>query len=511
MNEFVKKHCDKVTGTLSCFDRVLFKGYLPICYAQGMMKFLNIQGILFKDFKPFVLKQAERIKAHAQTMARRNRRPYRYLSGYLRKEDVVRDILRDHPLSRGLVCILSAVEPCQSFKLAYGQGRPRLVAARRKCLCLYFYFLDHALGLMHVRIQTWFPFTIQVCVNGHQWLARKMHRHQLPHRHLHNAFIWLQHPTRAQRFADGFPRMNWPRILMSFARRACPLFADLLAHMQYYWVVDQAEYATDVLFKDRASLKELYQRLLNHATLCFSAEDVLSFLGRKLHGNFTGEVLNDCKKRWPGARVKHRMKENWIKMYDKHGLVLRIETVINHPYEFKIRRLGKRQGQLRMGWYPMAKGVANLYRYAQVAAAANHRYLQALSVVDDPSAACCMLEEVCQPARYRGRRRRGLHPLRKDDLTLFAAALRGEHAIHGFRNCDLAKHLCLQPSNDPAQKRRHSARVTRLIQLLRAHRLIAKIPRARRYRITLRGHTLMTAALHLRHDKMPTVIDHLAA
>jgi hypothetical protein len=181
---------------------------------------------------------------------------------------------------------------------------------------------------------------------------------------LDNAFWWLADPQRAQRFADRFTDLNWPRILHVFARRACPLLKDFLATMEYYWVVDQAEYATDVLFKDRASLKGLYEKLLRHATLCFSAEDVLTFLGRKLHGCFLGEVLNDCKRRWPGARVKHRMKENWIKMYDKHGLVLRIETVINHPHEFKVRRRGRRNGQEVMGWYPMTKGVGYFYRQA---------------------------------------------------------------------------------------------------------------------------------------------------
>jgi hypothetical protein len=414
-------------------------------------------------------------------------------------------------VAHGLIAVLAAVEPCQSFKLAYAPGCPQLVSARRKCLTLYFYFLDRTLGLMHVRIQTWFPFTLHVCLNGHDWLARKMDRHHLGYRRLDNAFASIDDPRRAQRFADKFVHMNWPAILHRFARRVCPLFADLLADMQYYWVVDQAEYATDVMFQDRASLKPLYEKLLNHATLCFSAEDVLTFLGRKLHGGFLGEVLNDHKKRWPGARIKHRMKENWIKMYDKHGLVLRIETVINHPGEFKVRRLGKRNGQLQMGWYPMAKGVANLYRYAEVSLAANHRYLQALAVVDDPSAAYGLLQRVCRPVTHNGRRRRGLNPLRSDDLALFAAALRGEHAIHGFRNRDLAPHLGQFPAKDPQTKRRLSARVTRLIQLLRAHRLIAKIPRARRYRVTPSGHAIMAAATHLAQRYLPDTIPSLVA
>lgn len=89
--------------------------------------------------------------------------------------------------------------------------------------------------------------------------------------------------------------------------------------MDYYWVIDQSEFATDVIFTDRASLKSLYEKLVKHATLCFSAEDVLTFLGRKLHGRFEGEVLTDYKKRWFGVRVKHRMKENWIRRVTSTG------------------------------------------------------------------------------------------------------------------------------------------------------------------------------------------------
>lgn len=508
-NAFVQKHAEKITGVLSCFDRVLFKGYLPIASAQRMHLFLGRQGLLLKEFKPFVLRQARRLKEHAEALCRQSGRPYRYVQQFTRKEDLVQRIVRDHPVQEGLVCVLAAVEGCGSFKLAYGRGCPRLLNARRKCLCLYFYFLDRKLGLLHVRVQTWLPFTIQVCLNGHDWLAKKMDRHHVGYRRLDNAFAWIEDVARAQRFADRFVDMNWPGMLHRLARKVCPLLEDLLAGMEYYWVTDQAEYATDVMFRDRAALKSLYENLLRHATVCFSAEDVLTFLGRKLHGQFAGEVLTEAKKRWPGARVKHRMKENWIKMYDKHGLVLRIETVINHPREFLVRRQGRRAGRLVTGWFPMAKGVCNLYRYAEVCRAANDRYLQALAVVDDPSQAVQTIHKLCQPVAFRGRNRRGLNPLRADDAALLAACARGEFAIQGFRNGDIAQHLGGKPTRDPVQRRRQSARITRRIQLLRAHGLLAKVPRSRRYRPTVKGLAMMTAAIHIR-TQLPAIV-HRAA
>jgi hypothetical protein len=511
LERFIVTHQDKIMGTISCFDRILFKGYLPIGYPQSMEGFLNRHGVLFKDFKRFASLCSDGIKDHAMDLARKTNRPFIYLNSPIRKEQEAREIAQRDGIMQGLVCVFSIVEACQSFRLKYGDGKPRLAASTPRCLCLYFYYVDREFGLMHVRIQTWFPFTVQIYLNGHEWLARKMTQHRIGHVQVENAFVRIDDCRRAQRFADRFVKKNFPRILEAFARKVNPLLNDLLQGMHHYWVIDQAEYATDILFKDRAALKDLYPQLLRHATVCFSAEDVLTFLGRKLNGNFQGEVMNSFKKRWPGARVKHRMKGNWIKMYDKHGCVLRIETVINHPYEFCVRREGKRQGVWGMGWYPMAKRVTNLYRYAEVCLSANRAYLDALAVVDDPAQAYRFLNDICEPVTRNGRRRRGLNPLRKDDVALFAAALRGEHFIHGFRNRDLAAHLNIRHSRDPRERKRQSARITRLIQLLHAHHLIAKIPRTRRYRLTLRGATLMSTAVYLYQHDLPRAITENAA
>jgi hypothetical protein len=510
MEMFMKRHAPKGTAVLSCFDRVLFKGYLPFVHAQGMANFLDSQRVLYKDFKSFVLRQAEILKTHSQTQAQRAGRPWMYLNGYVRKEDLVQKILQEQPVSSGLVCTLAAVEPCQSFVLRSGIGRPQLVAATRRCLTLYWYFLDPEFGLLHVRVQTWFPLTVQVCMNGHEWLARKLDRHGVGYQKIDNAFTQLDDAARTQRFADRFAHKQWPRILNRLAGLVNPLLRTLLKDYSYYWVVDQAEFATDVIFPDRHALGPLYDRLLQHATLCFSAEDVLTFLGRKLHGRFQGEVHNDLKKRrrLPGTRIKHRMSRNWIKMYDKFGHVLRVETVINQPREFRVRRRVTRNGRRVSCWVPMIKGVRHFFRYYQVALAANRRYLDALAVVEDPSAAYASLNRMTQPTTRQGRSYRGLNPLREDDLRLFAAVLRGEHAMHGFRSADLLSDLHPKIPTD-ASRSSVRAKVTRRLQILRAHGLLAKVPRSHRYRLTSEGVRLMAAAVWLRRELFPELIGRL--
>jgi hypothetical protein len=317
MRKFLAKHAAATTGTVSCFDRVLFKGHLPLGYPHAMEEFLHHHGVLFKQLKGFVLQQAERLRTHSHAVAERGGRPWQYFESPVRKDERARAIAIRDGITEGLVCVFATVEPCRSFRLAYGRGRPAIRPAWRKCLFLYFYFLDPHFGLLHVRLQTWCPFTIQVYVNGHEWLARQLDHRGLRYRKLENAFLWLEDPGRAQRLADRFATLKWPAILDTLARRANPLLRDVLANYRYDWAIHQAEYATDVLFTSRGALCDLYPRLLRHATLCLHAQDVLTFLGRKLRGGFAGDLLTEWKRRWPGARVKHWMTTNWIKMYDK--------------------------------------------------------------------------------------------------------------------------------------------------------------------------------------------------
>jgi hypothetical protein len=510
VRQFITKHRDQINGTLCCFDRILFKGHLPLGWPGAMERLLADQGLRIKDLGAFVNRHSQRIKQHARAMAQRCRRPYIHLSGPIRKEDHVQAIIERDRITQGLVCVLAAVEACSSFKLAYGEGRPRLVSARRKCLCLYFYFVDREFGLMHVRITSWFPLMIQVCLNGHAWLARRLDRHHIAYRQADNAFLSIDDPRRAQRLADRLVRKNWPRVLTAFARRVNPLMGTLLRGLDYYWVTQQAEYATDVMFERPAALAGLYDALLKHATARFSAEDVMTFLGRKLSGHFAGDVGTDYKTRWPGVRVRHRMKENGIKMYNKHGSVLRIETTINRPGEFKVRRRASRAGRRRLDWFPMTKGVANLYRYAEVGRAANARYLNALAVVHDPAPAHQHMHALAEPVRRRQRPYRGFNPASRHDVRLFAAVMRGEHLLHGFANRDIRGQL-FPTAADPEENRRSGARVSRLLKRLHVHGLIAKIPHTRRWRVTRRGHALITTVLILHDEHYPTTLQQQAA
>jgi hypothetical protein len=512
-NPFLVKFASSTIAVLGCHDRVIFKGHLPFSDEAHLNRFVDhTLRIKRKDFLAFAKDKAERLVAHAKDLAAQQGAPFVNLQGRHRKDDLVQQQIRERRLSEGLVCVLCCQETARTVKLRYGDGRPRLLFTCRPQRVLYFYCLDPQFGLRHVRVQTWFPFTTQVYVNGHNWLARQLHQARVDFVQQDNAFTQLDDPVKAQTLADRFPRLGWVKVLDRWAREVNPLLGEAWLQGQgYYWVIDQAEYSTDVLFRSRQLLAELYPRLLDHACLHFSAQDILTFLGRRLHPRFDGEVLTDCKKdRWPGARVKHRVKNNWLKMYDKFGQILRIETVINNPREFKVRRRVQRQGRSQLAWCPMNKGVANFYHYHEVARAANDRYLSALAVVDRPQASVKILDRLHKPARLGPRRRRGLNLLRVEEQKLFRAVLRGEHHVNGFRNRDIQAVLFAARVPGVAEQRRRTAQVSRLLHLLRAHGLIAKIPRAHRYRVTTKGEALMNAALYARYKVFPKELQDVA-
>jgi hypothetical protein len=508
LSRFVAKFTSLIVAVLSCFDRVRFTGHLPISNGPALEGFVDhVLKIRRCDFMAFAEQQSQTLVDHAQRLAREAGAEYQFLQGAHRKEAIVDAILRQRPIREGLICVLCCMECCSSFRLVSGQGRPGLVKARRQQRVLYFYFLDPELGLIHIRLTTWFPFTVQVCVNGHSWLAQQMLTRRLGFTQQDNAFTALDDPQATQKLADRFVDQDWPKILHRLVRQVNPLMSQRwFRSLSYYWVVDQAEFSTDVICTSREALAGLYPRLLDHAAVNFSAKDILTFLGRRLHPRFEGEVLTRCQKdRWPGARIKHCMKNNWLKMYDKFGLVLRIETVINNPREFRVRRLRTRAGRREMAWCPMNKGVCNLYRYREVAKAANARYLEALAVVDDPAPAYRQVEKLTEPVVVAGRSYAGFNPASRPDVTLFRAVLDGNHLVHGFRNADI-RTILHGSTEDPRECQRQRAAVGRLLKRLHVRGLIAKVPRSRRWLVSREGHRVLGAVVQLYHHGIPAAV-----
>jgi len=507
MQEFLTRHHKNVVGVLHGFDRVVFRGsLLSISYWDGMDRWLTSRRVLYKHFGQFAQTISDRLREHGRQVAEQRGRPYEYLpSSAISKESVAREIMERDGIERGLICVLACVEPCQSFTIRKDREKKKLklVSAQRKCLFLYFYFMDREFGLMHVRLQTWLPMPIQVCINGREYLARRLDRAGIGYEQHGNCFTKIDDLKAAQRMMDDLQRRNWCSFLNALARRVNPWVhsSNPLDLRGYYWTFRQSEYATDVMFRDADALGAIYPALVGHAISQFNARDVMRFLGRRTNVRFSGEASSNIKHRTEGMRVKHWVEENSIKMYDKAGSVLRVETTMNNPRRFKVRREATRHGQQVLAWVPLRKSVADITRRVEICRAANERYLEALGVVGEPSPTHQLLDPVSKRITRRGRSYRALRPIDPDEANLFATLLDGKFLINGFRNKDL-RHQIYPRARSADERRRASGRITRLLRLLRAHGLIRKVSHTFYYRVTHKGQRLMTTSLKLRQASL---------
>jgi len=295
--------------------------------------------------------------------------------------------------------------------------------------------------------------------------------------------------------------LKWKRYLDPLARRVNPWLnpKGRVRFWRYYWTIRESEFATDIVFSNRDTLGEIYPALVNHAIQGMSCKDVLRFLGRRTNCRFNGEVSVNFRERFEGVRVKHWVEKNSIKMYDKVGSVLRIETTINNPERLRVRRRGTRKGKIVTQWLPMRKSIADIRRRAEISRAANERYLEALAVVGELRPSCQLFDQVSEPVLHSGCRFRALRPISPEDSKLFQIILSGEFQLQGVRNRDLRAQLYPAYSDCSRQK---VGRITRALRLLRAHQLIFKVPKTNYYRLTSQGRQLMTTAIKFRQSNL---------
>ena len=502
MRSFIHRHASKIVGVLSGFDRLVFRGNVrPVAGPEGMFGFLCSRGVRLKEFGTYAEGISKRVKSAAEaTLARLGRPPIKYLeSSRTSKEDTALEIARRDKVSEGLICVLSSVEPCHTFFI-YRNREAKKIELRtqvRKGLHLYFYMFDPVFGFMNARIQTWLPLRIQVCINGREWLARRLDEAGVWYDRRDNTFARVADLSRAQRLLSSQLKTDWTKHLTRLARILNPHHEDydlFGKKLDYYWSVYQSEWATDLMFEAPDDLAAIYPGLVRHGIETFSSSDVMRFLGKPVRSNFPGEIVSDFKNRPEGVRVKHSVDMNSVKIYDKQGSVLRVETTINEPRAF--RTLRRAEGQLngpKKRRY-MRRGIADLQARARASEASNKRYLEALSAVEDPTLVGDLLRPLTRRVKWNGRYVRALR-WSEQDLGIVREVMRGENTINGFRNKDLQAHLFSTAARSPQERRKRSAHVTRVLRVLRAHRLIQKVPRSHRYRVTPRGQVVLAAAL----------------
>ena len=487
-----ERYRNQIAGVLSCYDRIIIQGTVPgWCYARGMTEYLYAHQIRIFDYPKWAEPLRESIRQNMERQAAESGIEIEFVRSKksFRKEQRVKEILKQRGEEPGLVCILSAMEPCGTYKPWHDKKTHKtyLKPNDGKCLHYYVYLIDEELGLCYVRVPTWCPFRLQVYCNGHSYLARQLTKRKIEYRMLDNAFGWIADFEPAQELADHFSVEMVHRKLDKFAARFCPVIGQ--CGQSYHWSLNQVEFATDVVFARQADLQAIYDRLTRAAIHTVKPDNIATFLGRKLNGNYQDEMGNRFNTRIEGTRIKHTMGPVSIKMYDKFHLILRIETTVVDVSFFKhYREVEHKDGTSSMAWANMKKTIYSLAPLRELLLAANRRYLEFISTIEDNRAGTGKLNKISQRVQQNDRAYRGFNFFDPDDEKLFRTLGSGEFNISGFQNKDLRQRL----------KDRNSSQISRTMKRLRVHGLIKKIGRTYKYYLTALGKQVIVLGLKLK-------------
>ena len=492
---------DKISGTLSCFDRIIITGTIPhICYSQGMTSYLYSNNIRIFDYPKFAEPFKNDLRENAEKLAAENNLSIEFVAKtHIRKESLVKKVLDKRGCQPGLVHIISAMEACGSYKPWHDKqsGKTFLKGTQGKCLHYYFYFIDPYLGYGYIRVPTWCPFKLQVYINGHNILANQLSEKGIEYSMLDNAFDYIEDFAKAQELCDKIDIKQIHKHLDNLAKQYCP--AHTFFNQVYHWSIMQVEYATDIVFKKQEYLQNIYSELTATAIHTVKPDNIATFLGHKVDPRYKGEIGNNYNIRIEGSRIKHIMGKSSIKMYDKFSKILRIETTTNDVSFFKhYRQVEHRSGERSMQYAALKKNIYSLDPLVVLFKASNKRYLEFISAFDNKEAGRKRLDKVTKPMSVNNRNYKGFNLFSEQELNLLITVLRGEFNISGFRNKDIRERL----------PQFNTAKISRLIKRLNIFGLIKKVGKTYKYYLTKLGKELVITAERLKQTVLIPMLNY---
>jgi len=498
MKLFIDRFSNLVKGTISGFDRIVFKGLvLPLMSTSQVMTFCRARGILNKNYKEWIMEQTKSIINSADQYAKSNcGHPIIHIPTWrIRKEKLAHEQQQKELISSGLIGVWSCLERGSSYRAVYcaEAGFPQLRHYQVQCKHLYFYFDDSEYGFMNIRLQTWFPYHIQICLNGREWLRRGLEREGINFSVHGNKFLHIVDYPKAQQLLDRQLDTLFTKLLNNFAKKIFPSMKNILGpYLSYYWTLWQSEWATDFIFDTPASLKSIMDSLLRHAHITGTSSRVLRYLDRpvtksgQLYARSKDTVVTRITDFNDGIRLRHWVDRNSVKIYNEQNN-LRVETTINDPGKFKVFR--HKQGQDKnepKQRLPMRKGVMDTPLRAAVSQDVNNRLMEDLVTLQEKTPIRDLLDGLIVPIIKKGRNFRGLDPVGKDQKLLLSFS-DPAFMISGFTNKMLRDRLSNTIFGSGRTDKQLSAKVSRHLKLLRVHGIIRKLPRQNRYQVTIKG------------------------
>jgi hypothetical protein len=275
-------------------------------------------------------------------------------------------------------------------------------------------------------------------------------------------------------------------VLDRYAAQCCPVLE--VFGQTYHWSLMQVEYATDLAFRSAATLGPLYEQLARQSVLSVKAEQIATFFGRQITPQLAQELGSRFSTRIEGTCIKHRFGDASIKMYDKFGQILRIETTTNDVSFFKHhRKVEHRQGPPTRELAPVKKSIYSLIDLREILFGCNRRYLEHLSALDDFSAGVRALDRLTKPRKVEDKTVKGINFFDPVDNALLHALQDPRVNIAGIRRADM---LALLDKLSPAQ-------LSRQLRRLRHIGVIKRVAGTYRYYLTRIGRSATAALCHV--------------
>jgi hypothetical protein len=508
MNKLCEIFKDAIAGSMEGFDRLMFHGKLAnLIYSGGAEKFFGNAGILFKDAKTWIEKQTRRLISDADKLSKQlcgcGIIPIR--SSHERKDAIVEARIAETGITTGLVGIWSCTEECKTFRLIPAPEHPILRAVTSRCLHLYGYWLHPQFGLIGLRLQTWFPYQLQVSMNGRLWMSRQLEIAKVAHTRHGNKILSCDDFAKAQALLDAQALTHWALELDKLVPLIFPAFADVLGPgYRYTWYSWQSEWATDLVFRKRDDLLPLGESLIVHAILSGHSDAIMRFFDKGV--NSDGMLRRDANPKIvcrtmhfaDGVRIRYECHGNSAKAYIEYS-TLRIENTVNRPAAFLVAR-GDKDAKGNAIRKPLRKNVSDLHLRAKIGVGINHRVADSLANLVEKK---IDVETVLSPVTSRidlgdGRHARALDPLGKDRRLLQAVA-QPQFAVDGFANADIRSFLAQDPRHKDKSEKQLSAATSRALKVLREHGLIIKLPGRHRYQLTDKGAALTSTVNSILH------------
>jgi len=351
---------------------------------------------------------------------------------------------------------------------------------------------------MHVRLQTWAPYGIEVSLNGREWLRRSLDKHGCKYVVSGNKFFDIEDYTLAQKLLNSQLETPWTDVLESFLPDVFPSMRGIIGHaINYTWVLWQSEWARDYIFHDPNTVNDYMKNYLRHALISGTSERIIRYFGHPVAGNgqpfptSKPEVLTRVGKWCDGTRIKHWVDKNSLKLYNEQN-VLRFEYTMNNPKRYRIERPaeGDPCGEVKLRH--MRQSVDDIVPRTKICSQGINELTKQMATLEDSSTVADILSEVSQRIKVNGKSYRALEVTGKDmallqaisDPKYFAGAITNKHLQEALGNTSWANGM---------SGRRLSARISRQLRLLREHGIISKLPNQNKYALTDKGCLLTTS------------------